>query len=112
MKITQIPTTGDQMVNNRTEILNEAIELINGERNSTYGDPLDDFLTTATFWQTYITRTIEARGGLDIKPHDVAVMMNLLKTARISWSPEKRDHWADLAGYTGCGWDCVVRQDD
>lgn len=112
MKSTQIPTTGDQMVNNRTEILNEAIELINGERNSTYGDPLDDFLTTATFWQTYITRTIEARGGLDIKPHDVAVMMNLLKTARISWSPEKRDHWADLAGYTGCGWDCVVRQDD
>lgn len=112
MKSTQTPTIGDQMVNNRTEILNEAIELINGERENTYGDPLDDFLTTATFWQTYITRTIEARGGLDIKPHDVAVMMNLLKTARISWSPEKRDHWADLAGYTGCGWDCVVRQDD
>lgn len=97
--------------NNRTDILNEAIKLINGERNSTYGDPLDDFATTAGMWNIYVQRIIEARGTLDIKPHDVAVMMNLLKISRISWSPEKRDHWADLAGYTGCGWDCVVRQD-
>lgn len=97
--------------NNRTDILNEAIKLINGERNSTYGDPLDDFATTAGMWNIYVQRIIEARGTLDIKPHDVAVMMNLLKISRISWSPEKRDHWADLAGYTGCGWDCVERQD-
>ena len=99
-------------LNHRTDILNEAINLINGERNSTYGDPLDDFSTTATFWQTYLARTIEARGGLDLKPHDVAILMSLLKIARMSWSPDKRDHWADLAGYTGCGWDCVERQDD
>lgn len=98
--------------NHRSEILTEAITLINGERNSTYGDPLDDFATTASMWQTYVDRTIHARNGLDIRPHDVAVMMSLLKIARMSWSPEKRDHWADLAGYTGCGWDCVVRQDD
>lgn len=99
-------------VNNRTDILNEAITLINGERNSTYGDPLDDFQTTADLWQVYVTRTILARGELALRPHDVAVMMSLLKIARMSWSPEKRDHWADLAGYTGCGWDCVVRQGD
>ena len=99
-------------INHRTDILQEAITLINGERNSTYGDPLDDFSTTATFWNTYVQRTIEARGGLELKPHDVAVMMSLLKIARMSWSPDKRDHWADLAGYTGCGWDCVERQDN
>jgi hypothetical protein len=98
--------------NHRTDILKESINLINGERNSTYGDPLDDFATTAAMWDVYLARTIEARGTLDIKPHDVAIKMNLLKIARISWSPEKRDHWADLGGYTGCGWDCVVRQDD
>jgi len=104
--------TGDQMVNNRTDILQESITLINGDRNDSYGDPIHDFQTTATFWQTYLERTIEARGVFDIKPHDIAVMMDLLKIARISWSPEKRDHWADLGGYTGLGWDCVVRQDD
>ena len=98
--------------NHRTDILKESINLINGERNSTYGDPLDDFATTAAMWDVYLERTIEARGTLDIKPHDIAIMMNLLKIARIAWSPEKRDHWADLGGYTGCGWDCVVRQDE
>ena len=101
----------DTTVNHRTDILEEAISLINGERNHSYGDPLDDFATTAKFWQLYLARTIKARGCLDIQPHDMAIMMTLLKVARISWSPEKRDHWADLAGYTGCGWDCVVRQD-
>lgn len=97
--------------NYRTSILEEAIQLINGDRNNDYGDPLDDFKTTASLWQTYLARTIEARGHLMLLPHDVAVLMNLLKIARISWSPEKGDHWADIAGYTGCGWDCVQRQE-
>jgi hypothetical protein len=98
--------------NYRSEILREAIILINGDRNNDYGDPVDDFSTTAELWQTYLSRTMEARGGLNIKAHDIAVMMMLLKVARISWSPEKRDHWADIAGYDGCGWDCVQRQEE
>lgn len=97
--------------NHRTDILTEASHLISNDRNTSYGDPVDDFQTTANFWQVYIMRTMLSRGELNLKPHDVAVMMNLLKIARISWSPEKRDHWTDLAGYTGCGWDCVMRQD-
>jgi hypothetical protein len=96
--------------NFRTDILEEAIELINGDRNNDYGDPLDDFSTTASLWQTYLARTMTARDGLDIQAHDVAILMSLLKIARMSWSPNKRDHWADLAGYTACGWDCVERQ--
>lgn len=100
-----------QELNHKADILNEALSLINGDRQAQYGDPIDDFRTTAALWQVYIERTVAARGGLNLRPHDVAVMMDLLKIARISWSPEKRDHWADLAGYAGCGWDCVVRQD-
>jgi len=100
-----------QELNHKADILNEALSLINGDRQTQYGDPIDDFRTTAALWQVYIERTVAVRGGLNLQPHDVAVMMDLLKIARISWSPEKRDHWADLAGYAGCGWDCVVRQD-
>lgn len=96
--------------NHRSEILEEAISLINGERNNDYGDPLEDFQTTAALWQVYLRRTTLARGELTLLPHDVAVMMTLLKVARLSWTPQKRDHWADIAGYTGCGWDCVERQ--
>ncbi len=98
--------------NFRSAILREAIVLINGDRNNDYGDPVDDFSTTAELWETYLSRTIEARGSLDLKAHDVAVMMMLLKIARISWTPTKMDHWVDIAGYDGCGWDCVQRQDD
>jgi hypothetical protein len=97
--------------NFRTEILQEAIGLINGDRQNQYGDPIDDFSTTASLWQTYLERIFDSRGGLVIHPHDVAVLMVLLKVSRLSWSPDKRDHWADIAGYTGCGWDCVQRQD-
>lgn len=96
--------------NFRTSILKEAIALINGDRNNDYGDPLANFQTIAEFWQTYLTSIIASRGELDIRPHDVAVMMDLVKTSRLSWSPEKKDHWADKAGYSACGWDCVQRQ--
>lgn len=97
--------------NNRTDILHEANYLVNGDRNDTYGDPIDDFSTTAEFWSTYLRRIVDRRETLQLKPHDVAVMMNLLKVSRLSWSPEKRDHWTDSAGYIACGWDCVVRED-
>lgn len=96
---------------NRREILEEAITLINGDRNNHYGDPVDDFATTATMWQAYLERVSMARGHqFDIEPHDVAIMMCLVKISRIAQSPEKRDHWADLAGYAGCGYDCSVRE--
>ena len=98
--------------NNRSKILKEAEGLINGNRNTDYGDPIHDFRTTAEFWQTYLSRIIERRGELELKPHDVAVMMQLLKISRTTWSPDKRDHWADNIGYAACGWDCVERQDD
>lgn len=97
--------------NNRTSILHEADALVNGDRNDSYGDPIDDFATTADFWTTYLRRIVERRETFQLQPHDVAVMMNLLKLSRISWSPDKRDHWVDGAGYLACGWDCVVREE-
>lgn len=99
-------------INNRTEMLSEASMLVNGDRNVDYGDPIDDFKTTAKLWETYLQRIMSARKYEDtimLDPHDVAVMMELLKIARVSWSPTKRDHWVDMAGYAACGWDCVER---
>ena len=55
-------------------------------------------------WSAYL--------GVDIEQHDVAAMMALLKVSRIRWSPTKRDHWQDLAGYAACGWDCVDGYDE
>lgn len=93
----------------REQVLRDAIGLIVGDRNTDYGDPYDDFGLTADLWHAYLARTNQRTGSFVIEPHDVAVMMALLKISRLSWTPTKRDHWVDIAGYIGCGWDCVVR---
>lgn len=103
-------TPTEEPSNIRSRVLRTAEVHVNGERNIDYGDPISDFRTTAEFWQTYLMRIMECRGHLDLRPHDVASMMMLLKVSRISWSPEKEDHWVDAAGYAACGYDCVERQ--
>jgi len=95
------------MDNNRTEVLQEADNLVNGDRNVDYGDPIDDFRKTAKMWDIYLKSVYENRSYL--LPHDVAALMSMLKLSRIAWSPEHRDNWVDLAGYAACGWDCVDR---
>ena len=58
------------VLNNRTDVLTEADMLINGERNDSYGDPIDDFSTTADFWTTYLRRVVDRRQEFSLKPHD------------------------------------------
>lgn len=96
--------------NIRGSILKETAEIIDGERNVDYGEPYDDFTTTAAFWQTYIERIINRRGSLILEAHDVAAMMMLLKTARLTWTADNKDHWQDAIGYAACGWECVDKE--
>jgi hypothetical protein len=84
-------------MNHRTEILTQADQLINGDRNNQYGEPHQDFTRTARMWTAYLGRHIE--------PHDVAALMALLKLSRIAWQPDKQDSWIDLAGYAACGYE-------
>lgn len=95
--------------NVRAAVLAEAGRLVNGERNFDYGDPIADFARTAEFWTTYLSSTRGLASPLDA--HDVAALMALLKISRIAWSPDKEDHWVDLAGYAACGADCVAREE-
>lgn len=103
------PTDSDERPedgkNNRADILQEAERLVNGDRNNQYGDPIQDFQRTADMWNAYLGYSPGT-----LMPHDVAAMIAMVKLSRIAWSPEKRDHWADLAGYAACGYDCSVRE--
>lgn len=83
----------------RREVLEEAEKLVNRARNNEYGPPDQDFTRTAAMWEAYL--------GVEVKSHDVAAMMGMLKLSRIRWAPEHRDNWVDLAGYAACGADCV-----
>jgi len=93
----------------RTSLLQDAERLINGDRNLQYGAPIDDFSLTAKMWEAYLRRTMETRNTTvpSLDPHDVAVLLILVKISRLAQTPEKRDHWLDIAGYAGCGWECV-----
>jgi hypothetical protein len=87
-------TSGDGMENERTKILQEASELINGQRQSDYGTPRASFAAIADMWSAYL--------GADIEPRDVANMMALLKIARMRMASH-RDSAVDGAGYLALG---------
>ena len=71
-----------------------------GEREQDYGSPENNFKAVANLWIDYLTAKDEP---LDIAAKDVAVMLALLKIARIASGHAKEDNWVDLAGYAACG---------
>lgn len=79
----------------RAITLDTAKSLVLGDRNKDYSDPKPNFDQTAELWSAYM--------GLQYSAHDVAVMMILVKVARLSSSPHKLDNWIDVAGYAACG---------
>lgn len=92
----------------RSRVLDDAKRLITGDRNNTYGPPTQDFSRTAAMLNALgFGHHQESR---DILPHDVAIIMACVKLSRLTWSPEKRDTWIDLAGYAGCGFECVATE--
>lgn len=81
-------------------ILQEAEQIIYGDREKTYGNPTKNLECIGGMWETYLlSRGLLDEGGSGIMPFDVANMMALLKIARLANSPEHRDSLVDAAGY-------------
>lgn len=80
----------------RKEILKQAADAVCTDREGQYGSPEDNFRRIADLWTTYC-------GGYLFEPKDVAMMMSLLKIARIATGKHKDDNYIDLAGYAACG---------
>lgn len=95
------------MTTPRRALLLQAADVIDGDRNDTYGGPESSFKTIATLWNEYL-RVVTTIPGDALQPHDVAAMLALLKIARIAGSGgTHKDSWLDLAGYAACGWEVV-----
>ena len=91
----------------RADILHAAEKCVCGQREQDYGTPEDNFETIAGLWETYLSRAcVDEAGGVYIDATDVAMMMALLKIARIAAGGGKADSWIDLAGYAACGAEC------
>lgn len=84
----------------KVDILNEAIKVVGG-RGKSYGRPEDNFQRIATLWTAHFAN----RYGLDLEVdvQDVAMMMALMKIARLQNDPNHHDSWVDTAGYAACG---------
>lgn len=94
----------------RAEILDAAKAIVTGERERQYGKPEDNFRMIGNLWEIYLkARCLDSCGGLDILPEDVAMMMSLLKIARIASGNYKADSFVDLAGYAACAGECAKR---
>jgi hypothetical protein len=85
----------------RAAILDMAKACICQDRNAQYGPPERNFEMIAEFWTTYLAGRSTAGGPLSAT--DVAVMMSLMKIARIAHNPGKCDSWTDAIGYLACG---------
>ena len=85
----------------RESILDAAKQCVCTDREGQYGSPEDNFALIAKLWSEYLHAATGEEAG--ISAEDVAVMMCLLKIARIATGAPKADSWIDLAGYAACG---------
>lgn len=79
----------------REDILDKAKECVCGQRVTDYGKPEDNFARIANLWNAYLGSDI-------VDSKDVAIMMALLKIARIKSGNGSDDSFVDLAGYAAC----------
>lgn len=76
-------------------VLQEAHKIIYGDREKTYGHPSKNLKTIASMWNAYM----DSVGERKLNAQDVAVMMILLKSARLANDPSHRDSVVDICGY-------------
>jgi hypothetical protein len=85
------------------KILNKAIELIGGARNTDYGDRVTNHQNIANLWSAFLQKKISA--------HDVAICMALVKVARLMHS-RKSDSYVDLAAYGAIAGEIAEREEN
>ena len=89
-------------MNKREEILRKANEIVNGNREQDYGTPENNFNNIADAWGWYLNTELSA--------NDVAIMMCLMKLARIKGNTFKADSYIDAIGYLACGYEIASNE--
>lgn len=82
----------------KLNVLAEASEIIYGDREQTYGHPSKNLDVIADMWNAYMKGRITAEDYL-LNAQDVALMMVLLKIARLANTPNHHDSLVDSVGY-------------
>lgn len=86
----------------RKEILDQTTQCVCTDREEQYGSPEDSFKQIASLWTIYL--------GLEVNELDVALMMALLKFARIMNGRFKEDSFVDACGYLACAGEIASKE--
>ena len=90
----------DEEPHSRRDILRCAEKCVCGKREQDYGTPESNFKLIADLWNDYLKKE---QSSVVVDALDVAMMMALLKIARIRNGGGTGDSFVDLAGYAACG---------
>lgn len=94
------------------ELLEAAIKTV-ADRGVPYGGVEDNFTRIARYWNVHIQNRYgvnDEKVLLDLDATDVAMMMILLKLARLANASDHMDSWIDIAGYAACGGSAATKQ--
>ncbi len=80
-----------------SDILTEVRKTIEKDRQDIYGNPENSFNIIAQFWTTYLKSKYNIQ--IELNGRDIAIMMSLLKHARMVVQDNYRDNIIDAIGY-------------
>lgn len=90
------------------QTLQTALALTGGDRAKQHGDKRANHQNIADLWNAYFSRNSAAPDGatewrspIIFSAHDVAIMMCLLKIARLKSGTHNPDNYIDMCGYAG-----------
>jgi hypothetical protein len=84
------------------DMLRKAAEVIE-QRQAAYGPPDKNFSNIAAAWNWWIKARYGEIITVNLDATDVAMMSDLIKSARLAETPDHEDSWVDKAGYAACG---------
>jgi hypothetical protein len=90
------------VITTRSTVLDLARKYVTKDRAADHGNMEDNFTKIAEYWSLHLDTPVYS--------DDVAVMMTLLKLARIKSNREHCDNWIDGAGYLACGAELVAKK--
>jgi hypothetical protein len=86
----------------RGKILSEASRLTHGDRNKNYGDPFTNHQRISALWSVFLET--------EITPESAAIMLALVKVARLIESPDHLDSFIDGAAYFSIAGEIATRK--
>lgn len=94
----------------KPSVMIEAEGLVNGARAAAYGHPMENFKRICALWNAYLQGKY-GHDGYWINEEDHAILMILVKIARLEETPNHRDSLVDICGYAGTYEKVMIRRD-